>query len=295
MTTAQRTRHEPATATRTRGPSAPRRPRRLSSQPWTIALLVLACVFTVGPFVAVFVLALSPAGAPTIPFQWPETLTLDNIVRVLTAQSFLQWTANSFIYSIVSVVVILLTAAMAGYAFAKKRFPGRDAIMWSFLATLMVPVQATLIPLFVLVAQLDGVNTYWGLIVPTLANSQAVFLMRQFIKGLPDELFDAARIDGAGEWTVFWRIVMPLTRPILATLGIFVFLWHWNDFLWPLIIAQSDGMRTLTVGLAGMNSENVSNASLMAAAAVSVIPCLLIFAILQRYLVNSVAMSGIKG
>jgi multiple sugar transport system permease protein len=273
-----------------------KRPRRhRSSQPWTIALLVVASIFTVGPFAAVFILALSPAGAPTIPFQWPETLTFDNFARVLNAQSFVQWTANSFIYSIVSVVVILLTAAMAGYAFAKKKFPGRDFIMWSFLATLMVPVQATLIPLFVLVAQLDGVNTYWGLIVPTLANSQAVFLMRQFIRGLPDELFDAARIDGAGEWTVFWRIVLPLTRPILATLGIFVFLWHWNDFLWPLIIAQSDAMRTLTVGLASMNAESVSNASLMAAAAVSVIPCLLIFAILQRYLVNSVAMSGIKG
>lgn len=184
---------------------------------------------------------------------------------------------------------------MAGYAFAKKRFPGRDVIFWSFLATMMVPAQATLIPLFVLIAQMDGVNTYWGLIVPTLANSQAVFLMRQFIKGLPDELFDAARIDGAGEWTVFWRIVLPLTKPVLATLGIFVFLWHWNDFLWPLVIAQSDGMRTLTVGLASLNSENVSNATIMAAAAISVIPCLLIFAILQRYIVNSVAMSGIKG
>ncbi|MDP3951394.1 carbohydrate ABC transporter permease [Microbacterium sp.] len=293
MTTAVRTR--PAAAAE-RAPKNPKKVRRRRPrQPWTIALLVIASIFTVGPFAAVFILALSPAGAPTIPFQWPETLTFDNIARVLTAQSFLQWTANSFIYSIVSVVVILLTAAMAGYAFAKKKFPGRDFIMWSFLATLMVPVQATLIPLFVLVAQLDGVNTYWGLIVPTLANSQAVFLMRQFIRGLPDELFDAARIDGAGEWTVFWRIVLPLTRPILATLGIFVFLWHWNDFLWPLIIAQSDTMRTLTVGLASMNAESVSNASLMAAAAVSVIPCLLIFAILQRYLVNSVAMSGIKG
>jgi multiple sugar transport system permease protein len=278
-----------------RGRQPRARQRRRRGQPWIIALLIIASIFTVGPFLAVFILALSPAGAPTIPFQWPEALTVDNIVRVLSAQSFLRWTANSFIYSLVSVVVILLTAAMAGYAFAKKRFPGRDALLWSFLATLMVPLQATIIPMFVLVAELEGVNTYWGLIVPTLANSQAVFLMRQFIKGLPDELFDAARIDGAGEWTVFWRIVLPLTKPVLATLGIFVFLWHWNDFLWPLIIAQSDAMRTLTVGLATMNAESVSNADLMAAAAISVIPCILIFAILQRYLVNSVVASGIKG
>lgn len=269
--------------------------RNRRGQAAIVTLLVILSIATVAPFAFVFILALTPAGAPTIPFQWPDTLTFDNITRVLGQRSFLQWTWNSVVYAVVSVVIILLTAAMAGYAFAKKRFPGRDVIFWSFLATMMVPAQATLIPLFVLIAQMDGVNTYWGLIVPTLANSQAVFLMRQFIKGLPDELFDAARIDGAGEWTVFWRIVLPLTKPVLATLGIFVFLWHWNDFLWPLVIAQSDGMRTLTVGLASLNSENVSNATIMAAAAISVIPCLLIFAILQRYIVNSVAMSGIKG
>lgn len=271
-----------------------RRARR-ASQVAIVALLILTAIFTVGPFIAMLILALTPAGAVSIPYAWPEALTLDNFIRVLSAQNFLQWTFNSTVYSLVSVVVILLTAAMAGYAFAKKRFPGRDAIMWSFLATLMVPVQVTIIPMFVLIAALDGVNTYWGLIVPTLANSQAVFLMRQFIRDLPDELFEAARIDGAGEWTVFTRIVLPLIKPILATLGIFVFLWHWNDFLWPLIIAQSDSMRTLTVGLAAMNSETVYRSTLMAAAAISVIPCLLIFAILQRYLVNSVAMSGIKG
>lgn len=271
-------------------------PRPRTRGQWAIIiLLILGCMFTVVPFVAVFILALSPAGAPTIPFQWPSELTLDNVVRVLTQRSFLIWTFNSFVYSIVCVVIVLLTAAMAGYAFAKKRFPGRNLMFWSFLATLMVPSQATLIPLFVLIAELGGVNTYWGLIVPTLANAHAVFMMRQFIMTLPDDLFEAARIDGAREWTVFWRIVLPLTKPIIATLGIFVFLWQWNDFLWPLVIAQSDAMRTLTVGLATLNAESVSNASLMAAAAVSVVPCLVIFAVLQRHIVNSMATSGIKG
>ncbi|WP_175988893.1 carbohydrate ABC transporter permease [Microbacterium tenebrionis] len=291
---------QPSTQPRALRPVETGRPvatkRRRTSRQWlVISLLIAGCIFTVGPFLAILILALSPEGAPSIPYSWPERLTLDNLARVLGAQSFTTWTMNSLIYSIVSVVVILLTASMAGYAFAKKRFPGRDAIMWSFLATLMVPVQVTLIPMFVLVASLDGVNTYWGLIVPTLANSQAVFLMRQFIQGLPDDLFEAARIDGAGEWTIFFRIVLPLVKPILATLGIFVFLWHWNDFLWPLVIAQTDAMRTLTVGLASMNAETVYRSSLMAAAVISVIPCLIIFAILQRYLVNSVAMTGIKG
>lgn len=272
-----------------------RRRRRVRGQGWLTLLLVVGAVFTVLPFVALFILALTPEGELTIPQQLPDSWTWDNISAVLGASSFLRWTLNSVIYSVVSVVLILLTAAMAGYAFARKKFPGSNALMWAFLATLMVPFQAMLIPMFVLVSRMEGVDTFWGLIVPTLANSQAVFLLRQFIRELPDELFDAAKIDGAGEWTVFWRIVLPLTKPVLATLGIFVFLWHWNEFLWPLVIAQSDEMRTLTVGLSTLNAETISNARVMASAAVSVIPCVVIFAALQRYLVNSVAATGLKG
>lgn len=271
------------------------RSRRAGSQIPAMVVLLLLGVFTIGPFIVMIILALTPVGAQTIPFRWPDTLTFDNIARVLSQQSLLRWSWNSFVYAVVTVVVILFTAAMAGYAFAKKRFPGRNVILWSFLATLMVPAQATLIPMFVLIANLQGVNTYWGLIVPTLANSQAVFLMRQFIADLPDELFEAAKVDGAGEWRIFLSIVLPSIKPILATLGIFVFLWQWNDFLWPLVIAQSDEMKTLTVGLAGLNNETVSTSNLMAASAVSVIPCLLIFFFLQRYLVNSITMSGLKG
>ena len=154
---------------------------------------------------------------------------------MLSSSDIPRWTVNSLLYSLVSVVLVLLFASMAGYAFAKKRFPGREIMFWAFLATLMVPFQATLIPSYILVSRLDWVDSYWGLIVPTLANSQAVFLMRQFIVQLPDELFEAAEIDGASEWRIFTMIVLPLIRPVLATLGIFVFLWHWNDFLWPLV------------------------------------------------------------
>ncbi|MEU0479886.1 carbohydrate ABC transporter permease [Streptosporangium sp. NPDC006013] len=257
-------------------------------------LLALVSVITVSPFFVMFVVALSPPGEPTLPVQWPESLSLDTIVDLLSSSGFAGWTVNTVIYALVSVVITLLTASMAGYAFAKKRFPGRDTMMWAFLATLMVPSQATLIPMFVLISNLGGVDTFWGLIVPTLANSQAVFLMRQFIRDLPDELFEAAKVDGASEWRVYWQIVIPLIRPILATLGVFVFLWHWNDFLWPLVMAQSDEMRTLTVGLASMRTEGSSLAVLMASAALSVLPCLLVFALLQRYLVNSITMTGLK-
>ncbi|WP_283136267.1 carbohydrate ABC transporter permease [Rhizohabitans arisaemae] len=273
-------------------PSA--KPRRKPFR-WPLwVLLALVSAITVSPFVVMFVVALSPPGSPTLPVQWPESLSLKTITDLLSASGFLGWTVNTVIYSVVSVVIILLTASMAGYAFAKKRFPGRDAMMWAFLATFMVPFQATLIPMFVLVSQLGGVDTFWGLIVPTLANSQAVFLMRQFIRDLPDELFEAAKVDGASEWRIYWQIVLPLTKPILATLGVFVFLWHWNDFLWPLVMAQSDEVRTLTVGLASLRTEGAPLAHLMGSAALSVLPCLLVFALLQRYLVNSISMTGLK-
>ncbi|MEU6998676.1 carbohydrate ABC transporter permease [Nonomuraea sp. NPDC046570] len=284
------------TATRTVAKAAdPSGRRRRTGRQWPLAaLLGVVSLLTVSPFLVMLVLAMSPPRKPTVPQQWPDSLTLDNFAQTLAAAGFLDWTINSLIYAGVSVVIILLTASMAGYAFAKKRFPGRDALMWAFLATMMVPFQATLIPLFVLVADMDGLDTFWGMIVPTLANSQAVFLMRQFIKDLPDELFEAAKVDGASEWRIYLQIVVPLTKPILATLGVFVFLWHWNDFLWPLVVAQSDEMRTLTVGLTTLKGEEHPLAMVMASAAVSVVPCLIVFFLLQRYLVNSIAMTGLK-
>lgn len=273
------------------GRPAARRPRnRLPA----LALTVVS-LFTVAPLIAVVVLALSPEDAPTLPHAIPDSLTLDNITRIFEVGEFPLWLLNSFVYSVVSVLVILLTASMAAYALVRKRFPGRNAVLWAIVATLMVPMQATLIPTFVLVARMDGVNTLWGLIMPTLANAQAVFLIRQFVRDLPDELFDAARIDGAGEWRTFVRIVLPLIRPVLATLAIFVFLWHWNDLLWPLVVGQTDEARTLTVGLATLHTETVSTAGIMSAALVSFIPCFVIFMVLQRHIVAGVTSSGVKG
>ena len=182
------------------------------------ALLTVASIVTLFPFYAMVVLSLKPAAAVEFPgslLPWP--IDLGAYGRVLDSQNILRWLLNTTIYSVVSVVAVLLLAAMAGYAFAKKRFPGRETIFWSFLAMVMVPYHVTLIPTFILIAKVGGVDTYWGLILPTLANAQAVFLMRQFIQGLPDELFEAARIDGASEWRMFVQIVLPLCKPILAT------------------------------------------------------------------------------
>ncbi|MEV4891349.1 carbohydrate ABC transporter permease, partial [Nonomuraea sp. NPDC055795] len=255
----------------------------------------LISLFTVAPLIAVIILALSPADEPTIPYALPSTLTFDNLVRIFDVGAFPRWFANSAVYSTVSVVIVLFTASMAAYALARKRFPGQNVLLWSIIATLMVPMQATLIPTFILISNMGGVNTVWGLILPTLANAQAVFLIRQFVKDLPDELFEAARIDGAGEWRTFLTIVLPLIRPVLATLAIFVFLWHWNDLLWPLVIGQTDEARTLTVGLASLDSETVSTSNIMAAALISFGPCLLIFVFLQRHIVQGIAATGMKG
>ena len=258
-------------------------------------LLAIVALLTVAPFGVMIILALSASAPQSIPYRLPSALTLANFRQSLAEAAFGRWVLNSVIYSGVSVSIVLITAAMAGYALARKRFPGRDVVFWSFLATLMVPFQATLIPLFVLVSKLGGVDTYWGLIVPTLANAQAVFLMRQFIRDLPGELFDAASVDGASEWRTFVRVVLPLCKPVLATLGVFVFLWHWNDFLWPLVAVQSTDMRTLTVGLSAIESQHVTVPQVMASATITLIPCLVVFALLQRYLIQSIATTGLRG
>lgn len=261
----------------------------------TAALLMVA-VLTIFPFYAMVVLSLKPAAAVEFPSSLlPWGLDLTSYRQVLSGSKLVGWFLNTLVYSVVSVVAVLFLASMAGYAFAKKRFPGRTPLFWSFLAMLMVPYHVTLIPTFALMAQMNGVNTYWGLILPTLANAQAVFLMRQFIMGLPGELFEAAKLDGASEWRIFTVLVLPLCKPILAALGTFVFLWHWNDFLWPLIMARRSDMWTLTVGVSSLQQEAASLNVVFAGAAISLVPIFTAYLLAQRHFVEGVSMSGIKG
>ncbi|MGV9763658.1 carbohydrate ABC transporter permease [Micromonospora tulbaghiae] len=287
---------EPAAAPRNR-----RRPYRVGAagRGWLVtrtALLLVGAAITLFPFYAMVVLSFKPTGPVTFPeslLPWPfSTEAYDQVVG---AKSVLRWMWNTIVYSVVSVVGVLLFASMAGYAFAKKRFPGKEAMFWSFLAMLMVPYHVTMIPTFIIISELGGVDTYWGMIVPTLANAQAVFLMRQFIASLPDSLFEAARLDGCSEWRVYVSIVLPLIKPILATLGVFVFLWHWNDFLWPLIVGQSLDMRTLTTGIASLQQENVALNMLLAGSVVAFVPIFAAYLIGQRYFQEGVSTTGIKG
>ncbi|GIT79414.1 sugar ABC transporter ATP-binding protein [Leifsonia sp. LS1] len=258
--------------------------------------LSIAAVLCFFPFYAMVVLSLKPGLAVQFPQSLlPWNLSTASYEQVLGGQNLLAWLGNTLIYAVVSVVAVLLLSAMAGYAFAKKRFRGKEIMFWSFLAMVMVPFHVTLIPTFIVLAKLGGVDTYWGLILPTLANAQAVFLMRQFIQGLPDELFEAARIDGAGEFRIFLTIVLPLCKPVLATLGIFVFLWHWNDFLWPLIMAKSSDMWTLTVGIASLQQQNVPLSVMLAGSVVALVPIFFAYSVAQRYVQEGVTSAGIKG
>lgn len=296
---------QPPTQTAAPSPQPAARKRRsfraLEPTGWGVVVrwiwLSLAGILSFFPFYAMVVLSLKPGMVVELPgslLPWKD-ISFEAYEQVLGGQNILGWLFNTLVYSLVSVVAVLFLSALAGYAFAKKRFRGKEVMFWSFLAMVMVPFHVTLIPTFILMANLGGIDTYWGLILPTLANAQAVFLMRQFIQGLPDELFEAARIDGAGEFRIFLRIVLPLCKPILATLGIFVFLWHWNDFLWPLIIAKSNSMFTLTVGISSLQQQNVPLSTMLAGSVVALLPIFLAYLIAQRYVQEGVTGTGIKG
>lgn len=271
------------------------RRRRNRRRMWVHAPLALVAAVTVFPFFVMVVLSLQKGHTLSLPGSLlPVHINFGAYRDAFSSSDIPHWLINTAVYSVVSVILVLLFASIAAYAFAKKQFVGRTVLFWAFLAMLMVPYHLTLIPQFILVRKLELLNTLPGLILPTLANAQALFLLRQFIRGIPDELIEAARIDGAGELRVLVRIVLPQCKPILATLGVFVFLWHWNDFLWPLVAMQSRDHYTLTVGLASLQAQQTSLAVTMAAALTTFLPILAIYLALQRYFVRGVTMTGLK-
>jgi ABC-type glycerol-3-phosphate transport system permease component len=187
---------------------------------------------------------------------------------------------------------------MAGYAFGRLRFPGRDKIFLFYLATLMVPFAVIMIPLYVQMQYLGWIDTLWPLIIPSIFTPWGTFLMRQFMVSLPRELEDAARVDGASFFTVYWQIILPLTKPALATLGIFTFLGSWNNFLWPLIVISSLNLKTIPLGLVAFQERQAMKTPwelIMAAATFSILPILVVFVFGQKYYVRGIVTSGIKG
>lgn len=278
-------------------PPSPR--RRARGRGWLLHLgLVIGLILIVTPFVWMILGSFkTTAELRQVPPTWlPEEPTLDNYREMFDRLDFARFFFNSALVAAAVTIGNLVFCSMLGYALAKLRFPGKRPLFLVVLMTMMVPGLVTFMPLFVLVANLGLVNTYPGLALPFMAQAFGVFLMRQYILGIPDELIHAARIDGAGEHYIFWRIVLPLTGPALATLAILMFLGSWNNFLWPLVVATSEDMYTLPVAIAlfstGEHDQNLG--LLMAGSAAALLPVLVVFVVLQRFFTQGIATTGIK-
>lgn len=225
---------------------------------------------------------------------WPKDLTFEHYVNLFVNLNFLTYLKNTLLIVLASFFGLLLTA-MAGYGFAKFRFKGSKLLFIGVLATMMIPGQVTMIPVYLMLNQMGLTNTMTGIVLPGLVGAFGVFLFRQFMTTIPDELLEASRLDGASEWRIFFSIVLPMSKPILAVQGILTFIGAWNSFLWPLIIANDESLYTLSVGLALLQGQHGGNYGLqMAGATFMVIPIIIIFMIFQKYIIEGYNISGMK-
>jgi multiple sugar transport system permease protein len=278
-------------------PTAPR-DDQINTPGWIYAVLGVGLFLVVVPFLWMLVSSFKPEGEVRAvpPTWWPETVTLENYDRLFTQLDFPTYFMNSVIVALAVTIGNMVFCSMLGYALAKLDFPGKRVLFAIVLGTLMVPFVVQFVPLFVLTTKMGLSNSLLGMIFPFVAAPFGVFLMRQYISSLPDELIQAARIDGAGELRIFFSVILPLCGPAVATLGILTFLGSWNSFLWPLVVAQTEDKYTLPVALAlyavGQNATQYG--LLLAGSVVVVLPVLVIFLFLQRHIMQGIAMTGIK-
>ncbi|HTF10781.1 MAG TPA: carbohydrate ABC transporter permease [Asanoa sp.] len=262
------------------------------------AILSVGLLVVVGPFVWMALSSLKPEGEiRSVPPTWlPETWTLDNFRDLFSRLDFPLYFFNSAFVALAVTAGNLLFCSLVGYALAKLHYPGKRVLFLAVLGMLMVPGMVTFVPQFVLVSNMGLTNSYAGLILPFLVGPFGVFLMRQFLQSIPDDLIEAARVDGAGEMRIFWRVVLPLCRPALATLGILTFLASWNNFLWPLVVASTEDKYTLPVALAlySIGQNRTDFGLLLAGAVVVVLPVLIVFVLLQRHFMRGIATTGLK-
>ncbi len=261
------------------------------------AVLVVGAAATLFPLFWMASASLMPSGEANAypPRLLPSHATLDHYRALFTRLDMGRCFRNSLVISLAATALSLLFNSMAGYAFAKLRFPGRDPVFKVLVGALVVPAQVAMLPLFLLLRALGLVNTMWGVLVPAIASIFGIFLIRQFAQSIPDELLEAARIDGAGEFRIYWTIVLPLLRPILITLALFTFLGTWNDFMWPLVVLTDQARWTLPVALAGLVGEHAQDTELMMAGAVlTVLPVLVLFLALQRFYIEGIMLGGSK-
>ena len=260
-------------------------------------LLFAGLAITLAPFIWMISTSFKSAESVfTFPPQWiPKHPTIEQYQTLFREVNFLQFFKNSVIVAFGITLFSLFLNSLGGFAFAKHKFPGREKIFALLLATMMVPGQITMIPVFLMLKTVGLINSYWGLIIPAGASAFGIFLMRQFITTIPTDLIESARIDGCSEFRIYWTIILPLCKPVLAALGIFTFMGSWNAFLWPLIIMIKENMYTLPVALANLSGQHATKFGLlMAGAVVVVIPVLIVFIVAQRYVIKGVAVTGLK-
>lgn len=261
-------------------------------------LLFALAVLSLAPLLWMLSVSLMQPGEASSfpPPLWPKMPTLANYHELFARAGMGRYLFNSVLIATATTLLSLLFNVSAGYAFAKLHFVGREKVFAALLGALVIPGQVAMMPLFLMLKQMGLVNSYGGAIVPGMAGIFGIFLVRQYARTIPDELLEAARMDGAGEWRLFWQIVLPALRPILVTLAIFSFLGSWNDFMWPLIVLSSDHLHTLPVALASLSREHVQdNELMMAGSVVTVLPVLLLFLGLQRYYLQGLMMGSVKG
>ncbi|MBD3941201.1 carbohydrate ABC transporter permease [Microbacterium sp. NEAU-LLC] len=260
------------------------------------AFLAVGALVTAFPFLWMAFASVKPRSESVAypPQLLPQQPTFEYYVELFAQLDFGRYLVNTLLIVAICMVGLLLMAA-AGYGFAKFSFPGRDALFFLVLVTMMIPGQVTMIPSYLILNGMKLTNTLIGIALPMLVSGFAVFLFRQFMTTIPTEVLEAARIDGAGEWRIFFRIVLPMSGPILAVQVVLTFIAGWNSFLWPLIIANDQNLYTLSVGLSLLNQQIATNPSLqMAASTLMVVPILIVFVVFQRYVVQGFALSGLK-
>lgn len=264
---------------------------------WLHGLLLLGSFVTLTPFGLMLVVSLWPKTAFLMGRFPPDQITIQNYFETFRQIPFGRFYLNSLIVATSTVTLQLLTASLAAFAFARLRFWGRETLFLLYLATLMIPFQVTMIPNYIIIARfLQWRDTYQALILPTAFSAFSTFLLRQYFKGLPLDLDEAARMDGASSFRIWWQIIMPLSGPVLATLAIFNFQGSWNDFLWPLIITSKEQMRTIPIGLASFQGQYQTEWHLlMAGAVIALLPILVIYILGQNWFVRGITLTGMGG
>ena len=261
---------------------------------WMLVTLLLAAM-TVFPLLWMLTISFKAQAEVFQPVLLPKAPSLKNFIYVLTEVPFVRYLFNSFVVSAAVTFVALWFHTMAGYALARLRFPGREAIFLAIFSTFLVSLPVIIVPLFILVRAMGMLDSYAGLIVPAIFNAFGIFLLRQYYLSLPRELEEAAIIDGAGYWRIYWSVILPLSRPIVASLAILFFLANWNSFLWPLTVTNTSDLWVVQVGIANFRSQYASSWNyIMAASTIVAAPMLLIFIIFQRQIMESIKTSGLK-